>query len=165
MLFALLLEMTKLSFREGVEAACPAREEKEALWVAVMPVWEDNWRCLSLVSLPRSGTLEGPKACQLPSHSCGTCTEQRGEIDTNYLKEEKQHHYHSWRPVFERRNPAPPTKTPTQASLNRKPWQATDRTPPKVRKLHNKENSTNYQNIKRPPQTQQYNQDEETEHY
>lgn len=23
---------------EGVEAACPAREEKEALWVAVMPV-------------------------------------------------------------------------------------------------------------------------------
>ena len=32
-----------------------------------------------------------------------------------------------------------------------------------MRKLHNKENSTNYQNIKRPPQTQQYNQDEETE--
>ena len=81
MLFALLLEMTKLSFREGVEAACPAREEKEALWVAVMPVWEDNWRCLSLVSFPRSGTLEGPKACQLPSHSCGTCTEQRGGKD------------------------------------------------------------------------------------
>ena len=22
------------------------------------------------------------------------------EIDTNYLKEEKQHHYHSWLPVF-----------------------------------------------------------------
>ena len=33
-----------------------------------------------------------------------------------------------------------------------------------MRKLHNKENSTNYQNIKRPPQTQQYNQDEETEY-
>ena len=57
------------------------------------------------------------------------------------------------------------SETPTQASLTRKPWQATDRTPPKVRKLHNKENSTNYQNIKRPPQTQQYNQDEETEEY
>ena len=34
-----------------------------------------------------------------------------------------------------------------------------------MRKLHNKENSTNYQNIKKPPQTQQYNQDEETEEY
>ena len=65
----------------------------------------------------------------------------------------------------ERRNPAPPTRTPTQASLTRKPLQATDRTPPTVRKLHNKENSTNYQNIKRPPQMQQYNQDEETEEY
>ena len=43
--------------------------------------------------------------------------------------------------------------------------EATVRTGHKVRKLHNKENSTNYQNIKRPPQTQQYNQDEETEEY
>ena len=32
-----------------------------------------------------------------------------------------------------------------------------------MRKLHNKENSTNSQNIERPPQTQQYNQDEEKE--
>ena len=32
-----------------------------------------------------------------------------------------------------------------------------------MRKLHNKENSTNCQNIERPPQTQQYNQDEKTE--
>ena len=34
-----------------------------------------------------------------------------------------------------------------------------------MRKLHNKENSTNSQNIERPPQTQQYNLDEETEEY
>ena len=34
-----------------------------------------------------------------------------------------------------------------------------------MRKLHNKENSTNSQNIKRPLQTQQYNQDEEREEY
>ena len=34
-----------------------------------------------------------------------------------------------------------------------------------MRKLHNKENSTNSQNIERPHQTQQYNQDEETEEY
>ena len=39
----------------------------------------------------------------------------------------------------ERRNPAPPTRTPTQASLTRKPWQATHPTPPTVRNLHNKE--------------------------
>ena len=73
-------------------------------------------------------------------------------------------HYWSLPCTPERRNPAPPTRTPTQASLTRKPWQASDRTPPTVRKLH-KENPTNYQNIKRPPQTQQYNQDEETEEY
>jgi len=34
-----------------------------------------------------------------------------------------------------------------------------------VRELHNKENSTNCQNTERPPQTQQYKQDEETEEY
>ena len=39
----------------------------------------------------------------------------------------------------ERRNPAPSTRTPTQASLTKKPWQATDTTPPTARKLHNKE--------------------------
>ena len=61
----------------------------------------------------------------------------------------------------ERRNPAPPTRTPTQASLTKKPSQATSTVPPTVRKLHNKENSTNCQNTERPPQTQQYEQDEE----
>ena len=39
----------------------------------------------------------------------------------------------------ERRNPAPPTRTPTQTSLTRKPRQATRPTPPTVRNLHNKE--------------------------
>ena len=65
----------------------------------------------------------------------------------------------------ERRNPAPPIRTLTQASLTKKPWQATDTTPPTVRELHNKENSTNCQNTERPPQTQQYYQAEETEEY
>ena len=60
----------------------------------------------------------------------------------------------------EKRNPAPPTRTPTQASLTRKPWQATCTTPPKARKPHNKENSTNCQNTERTPKTQQYKQDE-----
>ena len=74
---------------------------------------------------------------------------------------------HSWTLYCtpERRNPAPPTRTPTQASLTRKPWQATHTTPLTARKLHNKENSTNCQNTERPPQTQQYKQDEETEEY
>ena len=43
------------------------------------------------------------------------------------------------------------------------PNQDTLTTPPTVRKLHNKENSTNYQNTERPPQMQQYKQDEERE--
>ena len=48
---------------------------------------------------------------------------------------------HYWTPhcTPERRNPAPPTRTQTQASLTRKPWQATRTIPPTVRNLHNKE--------------------------
>ena len=74
---------------------------------------------------------------------------------------------HSWslHSTPERRNPALPIRTPTKASLTKKPWQATDTTQPTARKRHNKENSTNSQNIERPHQTQQYNQDEETEEY
>ena len=64
-------------------------------------------------------------------------------------------HYWTLHCTPEGRNPAPPTRTPTQASLTRKPWQATCTTPPTARKLHNKENSTNCQNTERPPQTQQ----------
>ena len=56
-------------------------------------------------------------------------------------------------------------RTPTQASLTRKPWQATRPTPPTARNLHNKENSTNFQNTEKPPQMQEYKQDEETEEY
>ena len=74
-------------------------------------------------------------------------------------------HYWTIHTTPERRNRAPPTRTPTQASLTKKHWQAADTTPPTVRKLHNKENSTNSQNTERPPQTQQYNQDEKTEEY
>ena len=71
-------------------------------------------------------------------------------------------HYWTLHCTPERRNPAPPTRTWTQASLTRKPWQATRTTPPTVRKRHNKENSTNCQNTERTPQTQQFKQDEET---
>ena len=70
-------------------------------------------------------------------------------------------HYWTLHCTPERRNPAPATRTPTQPSLTKKPWQATDTTPPTVRKLHNKENSSNSPNVERPPQIQQYNQDEE----
>ena len=52
------------------------------------------------------------------------------------------------------------TSFPNQETLTSHPY-----TPPTVRKLHKKENSTNFQNTERPPQTQQYKQDEETEEY
>ena len=68
-------------------------------------------------------------------------------------------HYWTLHCTPERRNTAPPTRTPTQA------WKATCTTPPTERKLHNEQNSTNCQNTERPPQTQQYKQDEETEEY
>ena len=49
-------------------------------------------------------------------------------------------HYWTLHCIPERRNPAPPTRTQTQASPTRKPWQATLTTPPTARKLHNREN-------------------------
>ena len=48
-------------------------------------------------------------------------------------------HYWTLHCTPERRDPVPPTKTLTQASLTRKPWQATHPTPSKGRNLHNKE--------------------------
>ena len=74
-------------------------------------------------------------------------------------------HYWTLHCTPERRNPAPSTRTLTQASLTKKHWQATCTTPPTARKLHNKENSTNSQTTESPLQMQQYNQDEETEEY
>ena len=74
-------------------------------------------------------------------------------------------HYWTLHCTPERRNTAPPTRTMTQASLTRKPWQATCTNPQRARKHHNKENSTNCQNTERTPQTQQFKQDEETEEY
>ena len=48
-------------------------------------------------------------------------------------------HYWTLHCTPERGNPAPPTRTPTQASLIRKPCQATRPTPPTGRNLHSKE--------------------------
>ena len=63
---------------------------------------------------------------------------------TCYPKSHQTHghlktHYWTLHCTLERRNPAPPTRTPTQASLTRKPWQATRPIPPTGRNLHNKE--------------------------
>ena len=48
-------------------------------------------------------------------------------------------HYSTLHCTPERRDPAPPSRTLTQASLTRKPWQATRPTPLTGRNLHNKE--------------------------
>ena len=52
----------------------------------------------------------------------------------NHLKT----HYLTLHCTPERRNPDPPTRTPTEASLTRKPWQVNRPTPPNGRSLHNK---------------------------
>ena len=48
-------------------------------------------------------------------------------------------HYWTLHSTPERRNRAPPTRTQTQASLTRKPWQIARPAPPTARNLHNKE--------------------------
>ena len=72
-------------------------------------------------------------------------------------------HYWTLHCTPERRNPALPTKTLTQASLTRKPWQATHPTPPTARNLHNKKESQTAR-IQAIP-TQQYKQNEKAEKY
>ena len=74
-------------------------------------------------------------------------------------------HYWTLHCTPERRNPALPNRIPIQASLNKKPWQATCTNPHTARKRHNKENSTNCHNTESTPQTQQFKQDEDTEEY
>ena len=74
-------------------------------------------------------------------------------------------HYWTLHCTPERRNPAPPTRTPMQASLTRKPWQATGPTPPTGRKLNNKEQPQTARIQKGHPQTQQSKQDEKAEKY
>ena len=48
-------------------------------------------------------------------------------------------HYWTLHCTPERSDPAPPTRTQSQASRTRKPWQGTHPTPPTGRNLHNKE--------------------------
>ena len=63
----------------------------------------------------------------------------------SHTKPTSKHHRHLkthyWTPhcTPERRDPAPPTRTPMQASLTRKRWQAARPTPPTGRNLHYKE--------------------------
>ena len=65
-----------------------------------------------------------------------------------------------------RQNPQKSTHQNTDTSfLNQETLTGHRYNPPTVKKFHNKENSTNCQNTERPPQTQQYKQDEETEEY
>ena len=50
--------------------------------------------------------------------------------------------------ISERRNTAPSTRTSTQASLTRKPWQATCTNPHTARKRHNKERTRGRQRMR-----------------
>ena len=71
--------------------------------------------------------------------------EHNPELQYTVCPKSHQTHWHLnihyWTLHFtpEGRNPAPPTRTLPQASLTRKPWQATHPTPPTARNLHSKE--------------------------
>ena len=113
--------------------------------------WSVSWLFTSY--WPTKTLLENSVAQSLPS-SVGRNRSMHLQVSDLWINK-----------VFlkERRNQAPPTRTPTQASLTKKPWQATCTNPHTARKRHNKEKSTNCQNTERTPQTQQFKQDEETE--
>jgi len=88
---------------------------------------------------------------RLPKVTPNPLTSHNSLLDTSLHSREKKSSY---------------THQNTDTSFpNQEPWQATRTAPPTGRKLHNKEDSTNGQNTERPPQTQQYKQDEETEEY
>ena len=142
-----------------------------------MRTTENTWlqgtlinRSSSNASIPtlKPSTTQGPTSSRANSPATQAHSPELQYTGCPKLLQNHWHlitHYWTLHCTPERRNPAPPTRTLTQASLTKKPWQLTHITPPTVRKLHNKENSTNCQNTERPLQTQQYKQYEETEEY
>ena len=91
-------------------------------------------------------TKHHPRASKFQSktyHANSLATEEhRPELQSTGCQKSLQTHWHLITHYWtlhctpERRNPAPPTRTLTQASLTRKPWQATHTIPPTVRKFH-----------------------------
>ena len=95
----------------------------------------------------KSSTTQGPTSSRARHTTQILQPTQEHSLELQYTGCPKSHqtHWHlkthSWtlHSTPERRNPAPPTRTPMQASLTRKPWQATHPTPPIARNLHSKE--------------------------
>ena len=155
--------------------------QKQEAYVQILRTPENSWLQGTLINRSSSNTsirtlkpstIQGPTSSRERYHANSPATQEHSpELQYTCCPKSLQTHWHLITHYSiihctpERGNPAPPTRTPTQASLTRKPWQATRTTPPTVRKLHNKENATNCQNTERTPQTQQFKQDEETEEY
>ena len=139
--------------------------QKQEAWVQILRTAENSWLQGILIDRSSSNasisTLEPSTTSKIQSktyHANSPATQEHSpELQYTDCPKSLQTHWHlithywTLHCIPEGRNPAPATRILTQASLTKKPWQATDTTPPTVRKLHNKQNSTNYQNIKRPP--------------
>ena len=65
--------------------------------------------------------------------------QQHRDIALSFNIQAAKTHYWTLHCTQERKDPVPPTRTPTQASLTRKHLQATHPTPPTWGNLHNKE--------------------------
>ena len=144
--------------------------QRQEASVQILRTPENSWlqgtlidRSSSNASIPtlKPSTTQGPTSSRA-RHTKQILQQHSPELQYTGCPKSPQNdshlitHYWTLHCTPERRNPAPPTRTLTQASLTKKPWQATDTTPPTARKLHNKENSINCQNTERTPQTQQF---------
>ena len=99
-------------------------------------------------SILNTETNHHPRASKFQSktHHANSPATQEHSPEHQYMDCPKSHqthrpiskHYWALHCTPERRNPAPPTRTPTQASLTRKPQQAKHPAPPTGRNIHNK---------------------------
>ena len=122
---------------------------------------ENSWLRWTLIDKSSSEILHiytetklHPKANKFQSkiYQANSPTMQKHNSDHKNIDGQKSHqtlrhlktHYWTLHCTPEKRDPAPSTRTQTEASLTRKPWQATRANPPTGRNLQNNEEQQTY---------------------
>ena len=140
----------------------------ENFWIQGTLIYRSSWNTSTPTLKP--STTQGPTSFR-SRHTTQILQQHNSEPQYAGWPKSHQTHWHlktyywTLHCTPERRNPAPSTRTLTQASLTRKTWQATHPTPHTVRNFHNKEEPPNARIQITLPQTEQSKQNEKAEKY